>query len=213
MGLRQACVRQIGQKRCYPRNGFNSNPRHQQGIWDDTCVSLCLRLHVTCDKCVSASLWDSTVTFRLSLHHQLSYPLHGPYLLHCVWVHRARLLFPSHWAETTRFGNQSNLTKFILVFMPFCFFLICLLCLDERLVFICIFMERCTAWTETTGELLFPVDFSDANAILVDSPKTGLNHAMQWLPLCFPVCDQNGRWQWPTHVGSTARSTDAVTYS
>lgn len=74
-----------------PLQGTREDRTNEQKNLGPVCVPLCHCLRVTSNKCVSASLWGTTVTFSPSFHHELPYTLQGPYLLCCVWVHKASL--------------------------------------------------------------------------------------------------------------------------
>lgn len=81
----------------------------------------------------------------------------------------------------------------------------CLLSLNRRQALICIFMGRCTVWAKTTGEFLYPADFSDINTIPVGPPKTGLimQHSDCRFVFLFVIGigDDSGRCKWDAQQG------------
>lgn len=76
------------------------------------CVSLCPMLPVA--NVCHVSLLGTTVTFSLSLHHQLLNTPQSPYLLDCMWIWNTNTMFSSCWVVTNGFW------KFILSFIHFC---------------------------------------------------------------------------------------------
>lgn len=81
----------------------------------------------------------------------------------------------------------------------------CLLSLNRRQALICIFMGRCTVWAKTTGEFLYPADFSDINTIPVGPPKRGLimQHSDCRFVFLFVIGigDDSGRCKWDAQQG------------
>lgn len=118
---------------CFNSQPFSRAPEEIGPENKEASPCVCVFVSLVANVC-HASLWSTTVTFSLSLHHELPYTPQSPYLQCSVLVHKASpdthshthsVVLPSHWAETTGFGNQSNLsllwfhTKFILLFIPF----------------------------------------------------------------------------------------------
>lgn len=101
----------------------------------------------------------------------------------------------------------SGFTPSLFFYLFLSFFSFLHLFTEPRLeTLICIFMGRCTVQTQTTGESLFPADFSDANTILVDPPKTGLimHHSDCRFVFLFVIRigDDSGRRQWEAQQGA-----------
>lgn len=163
------------------------------------CVSLCPTLPIA--NVCHASLRRTTVTFSPPRPHHPPNTPKSPCLFFLFFVFLFSvpfLLSSGHWIW--------GLYSFIYSSQPFSLISsFCLLSLNRRPALICIFMGRCTVWAKTTGEFLYPADFSDINTIPVGPPKTGLimQHSDCRFVFLFVIRigDDSGRCKWDAQQG------------
>lgn len=185
-----------------------TEPKNKESWARRLCVFVSHVANSKCVSCVSAennSHLQPSTSPSSSKHSQKPVSFFSC-LFGCVWVTNAapHKLFPSCWVVATGFGD----------FIPFFFYSsqpfslissFCLPSLNRRRALICIFMGRCTVWAKTTGEFLYPADFSDINTIPVGPPKTGLimQHSDCRFVFLFVIGmgDDSGRCKWDAQQG------------